>query len=59
MTEAARELTFRDLAGIGLDRLKGVGEKKLEALHEVGVDSVLDLLTTYPRRWVEIGRAHV
>ena len=53
MTEAARELTFRDLAGIGLDRLKGVGEKKLEALHEVGVDSVLDLLTTYPRRWVD------
>ena len=53
MTEAARELTFRELAGIGLDRLKGVGEKKLEALHEVGVDTVLDLLTTYPRRWVD------
>jgi ATP-dependent DNA helicase RecG len=30
-----------------------VGEKKLEALREVGVHTVLDLLTTYPRRWVD------
>jgi ATP-dependent DNA helicase RecG len=46
-------LTLRDLAGIGVERLKGVGEKKLASLHEVGVDNVLDLLTTYPRRWVD------
>jgi len=46
-------LTLRDLAAIGVDRLKGVGEKKLKSLHEVGVESVLDLLTTYPRRWVD------
>ena len=30
-----------------------MGEKKLEALREVGVHTVLDLLTTYPRRWVD------
>ncbi|HAP74581.1 MAG TPA: DNA helicase RecG [Acidimicrobiaceae bacterium] len=47
------ELTLRDLAGIGVERLKGVGEKKLASLHEVGVHTVLDLLTTYPRRWVD------
>ncbi len=46
-------LTLRELSAIGVDRLKGVGEKKLASLREVGVDSVLDLLTTYPRRWVD------
>ena len=38
-------LTLRDLSAIGVDRLKGVGEKKLASLREVGVESVLDLLT--------------
>jgi ATP-dependent DNA helicase RecG len=33
--------------------LKGIGPKKLDSLHEVGVDSILDLLTTYPRRWID------
>jgi ATP-dependent DNA helicase RecG len=46
-------LTLRDLSQIGVDRLKGVGERKLASLREVGVETVLDLLTTYPRRWVD------
>ena len=46
-------LTLRELQAIPVDRLKGIGDKKLAALHEVGVDTVLDLLTTYPRRWVD------
>ncbi len=46
-------LTLRDLDAIGVDRIKGVGDKKLASLHEVGIDTVLDLLTTYPRRWVD------
>src|SRR6478735_6477173 len=46
-------LTLAELAGIPVGRLKGVGERKLDSLHSVGVDSVLDLLTTYPRRWVD------
>ena len=33
--------------------LKGVGDKRRDALRDYGVDSVLDLLTTYPRRWVD------
>jgi ATP-dependent DNA helicase RecG len=46
-------LVLRDLAGIGVDRLKGVGDKKQAALAAVGVTNLLDLLTTYPRRWVD------
>ena len=46
-------ITLRDLSAISVDRLKGVGEKKLASLRDVGVENVLDLLTTYPRRWVD------
>ncbi|MCU1395233.1 MAG: recG [Ilumatobacteraceae bacterium] len=46
-------LTLRELQAIPVDRLKGVGDKKLASLREVGVETVLDLLTTYPRRWVD------
>ena len=46
-------LTLRDLSSVSVERLKGVGEKKLAALQSVGIESVLDLLTTYPRRWVD------
>ncbi len=46
-------LTLRDLDAIGVERIKGVGQKKLASLHDFGVDTVLDLLTTYPRRWVD------
>ena len=54
MTDAApRPISLRELSEIGVERLKGVGDKKLASLHEVGVHSVLDLLTTYPRRWVD------
>lgn len=47
------KITLRELSAICVDRLKGVGEKKLASLREVGVENVLDLLTTYPRRWVD------
>jgi ATP-dependent DNA helicase RecG len=46
-------LTLRELDAIPVSRLKGVGERKQESLAAVGVDSVLDILTTYPRRWVD------
>jgi ATP-dependent DNA helicase RecG len=52
MTDVA-PITLRELSAIGAERLKGVGDKKLASLHEVGVHTVLDLLTTYPRRWVD------
>ncbi|MEI2704211.1 MAG: OB-fold nucleic acid binding domain-containing protein [Ilumatobacteraceae bacterium] len=47
------ELTFGELAAIGIERLKGVGDKKRDALASQDVHSVLDLLMTYPRRWVD------
>jgi ATP-dependent DNA helicase RecG len=47
------ELALRELAAIGVERLKGVGDKKLAALREMGIETVLDLLTFYPRRWVD------
>ena len=34
-------------------RLSGVGPKKLEGLHSVGVDDLYGLLTYYPRRYVD------
>ncbi len=46
-------ITLRELAAIDVGQLRGVGEKKRASLAAVEVDSVLDLLTTYPRRWVD------
>src|SRR4249920_562168 len=46
-------VTLRQLSERSVAELRGVGPKKVVALHEVGVQSVLDLLTTYPRRWVD------
>jgi ATP-dependent DNA helicase RecG len=46
-------LSLRELGAIPITRVKGVGAKKAESLEAVGVTSVLDLLTTYPRRWVD------
>ena len=46
-------LTLRDLAQLDVDALKGVGEKRAAALRSTGVHSVLDLLRTYPRRYID------
>ena len=46
-------ITFRDWQAIDVGQLKGVGEKKRASLAAVGVDTVLDLITTYPRRWID------
>lgn len=46
-------LTLRDLDQIGLERIKGIGEKAKTSLESFGVFSVLDLLETYPRRYID------
>jgi ATP-dependent DNA helicase RecG len=46
-------LTLRDLAAIDVGRLKGVGDKKRSSLASIDIDDLLDLLTHYPRRWVD------
>ncbi len=46
-------ITLRDLAALDVSVLRGVGDVGKSSLHEYGVDTVLDLITTYPRRWVD------
>jgi ATP-dependent DNA helicase RecG len=41
------------LAKIPVTELAGVGEKKAEALAQMEIETVLDLLTHYPRRYVD------
>ncbi len=48
--------TLVELAAIGIERLRGVGEKRRAALAEMGIDSVLDLLSWFPRRYVDLTR---
>ena len=47
------QITLRDLAAIHVEVLKGVGEKRKAALAEYGINNVLELLTNYPRKWVD------
>ena len=47
----ARRLT--QLAGVGVAALEGVGAKRLAGLEEMGITTVLDLLTHYPRRYLD------
>lgn len=46
-------LTLRELDAIGVERLNGVGPQRRKALADVGVETVFDLLTYYPRRYVD------
>ncbi|MEX2658501.1 MAG: ATP-dependent DNA helicase RecG [Acidimicrobiales bacterium] len=46
-------LTRRSPDGEDVPRLDKVAEKKLQALHSVGVENVLDLLLHYPRRHID------
>ena len=41
------------LADIPVERLKGVGASAQEALASMGIETVLDLLTHYPRRYLD------
>lgn len=46
-------LSFEDLASMDVSRLVGVGPRKVKALNGLGIDSLLDLLMHYPRRYVD------
>ncbi len=46
-------LTLADLDVLPVTRLKGVGEKKAAGLASAEITSVLDLLTHYPRRYID------
>ena len=45
--------TLAQLAEISIDRLEKASEKKRAALNALGVASILDLLWTYPRRYID------
>ncbi|UDY36898.1 ATP-dependent DNA helicase RecG [Dermatobacter hominis] len=46
-------ITLVDLSAMGVELLSGVGPRKLEGLRTLGIESLLDLLTYYPRRYVD------
>ena len=46
-------ISLRELDGHPVSELRGVGERKLASLKSFEIESVLDLLMTYPRRWVD------
>ena len=41
------------LATLPVDRLTGVGPKKVAALADMEIETVLDLVTHYPRRYLD------
>jgi ATP-dependent DNA helicase RecG len=44
---------LRQLGDVSVGQLRHVGEKRLAALHTLGIDDVFDLLTLYPRRYID------
>ena len=53
MQRSSSPLTLTDLASLPTSRLKGVGAKKQDALKSVGIQTVLDVLSHYPRRYID------
>ena len=51
--DAPRPRRLARLAGLSVGELRGVGPKKQQALEELGISSVLDLLMHYPRRYAD------
>ena len=45
--------TLRRLADIAVTEISGVGERRARALEQLGITSVLDLVTHYPRRYLD------
>ena len=53
MPEGDPPLSLRDLDAIGVSRLRDVGRKRASALTKMEINSVLDLLQHYPRRYID------
>jgi ATP-dependent DNA helicase RecG len=51
-----RPRTLRELSEVSITRLNRLPDKKAAALHEWGVDTIFDLLTTYPHRYIDRSR---
>ena len=57
MTEAPTGRKLGQLDRLPVDVLKGVGSRKRSALKLMGIETILDLLTHYPRRYADRTRA--
>lgn len=53
VTAGGAPITLPDLEAISVGVLRGVGERRAAALEAFGITTVLDLVTTYPRRWID------
>ncbi len=53
MPQGDPPLSLRDLDAISVHRLRDVGRKRAGALTEMEINSVLDLLQHYPRRYID------
>ena len=51
MTTGSRPL--RRLADVAVGELRHVSEKRAASLEQMGITTVFDLITTYPRRYVD------
>ncbi len=54
-TDTAKQEPFgyRGLQAISVQKLNGVGDKKVKGLRALEIESLLDLLTHYPRRYID------
>ena len=52
-TSSRPPLTLRDLDALSIEALNGVGPKRSKALRSAEIETVLDLIRTYPRRYVD------
>ena len=52
-TAQAKGRRLRQLSTLKLNRLSRVGPKRLAGLEEMGIESILDLITYYPRRYLD------
>ncbi len=53
MNVSTDEMTYQDLERLDVSRLKGVGPKKAASLAELEIRNLFDLLTHYPRRYID------
>ncbi len=52
-TQKLEPFGYRGLQGISVTKLNGVGDKKLKGLGALEIETLLDLLTHYPRRYID------
>ncbi len=45
--------SLRSLADLPVTKVQRIGARRAESLHSLGIETVLDLLTHYPRRYVD------